>query len=167
MSCADRMCAMTLVGGSTGPIFRCFPQMHESRACFPKGVVILSEFNLKRRKCMMRMGLVVTILSGLMLLAACSDPAADKSRAVTGEATQVSPSPQTAGSAKYQITPQNSKIEFVGSKVTGSHNGSFGNFAGQIEYGGTPETSRVNITIETNSITADDANLTKHLKTAD
>ena len=115
----------------------------------------------------MRTGLVVIILSGLMLLTACSDPAADKSRAVTGEATQVSPSPQTAGSAKYQITPQNSKIEFVGSKVTGSHNGSFGNFAGQIEYGGTPETSRVNITIETNSITADDANLTKHLKTAD
>ena len=68
---------------------------------------------------------------------------------------------------KYVITPQNSKIEFIGSKVTGHHNGSFGQFSGEIDYAGTPEKSRVSINIDTNSITADDEGLTKHLKTAD
>lgn len=114
---------------------------------------------------MMGKGVVITILSGLFLLSACSDPAADKSKAVTGEAAQVS-SPAAQGQ-KYQITPQNSKIEFVGSKVTGKHNGSFGQFTGQVDYAGDPEKSRVNITIDMNSITADDEALTKHLKTAD
>jgi polyisoprenoid-binding protein YceI len=65
------------------------------------------------------------------------------------------------------ITPQNSKIEFVGSKVTGKHNGSFGDFSGQVDYAGAPENSRVSITIKSDSITTDTPDLTKHLKTAD
>ena len=115
----------------------------------------------------MRTMIGVTILSGMMFLAACSDPAADQTKAVTGEAARVaSPAAQGQGQ-KYQITPQNSKIEFVGSKVTGSHNGSFGNFSGQIDYAGAPERSRVNITIQMDSLTADDPKLTEHLKTPD
>lgn len=113
----------------------------------------------------MRLGIAITILTGLMFVTACSDPAADQPKATTGAATQVSP-PKLAGT-KFVITPENSKIEFIGSKVTGSHNGSFQKFSGQIDYGDTPETSRVSITIDTDSITTDDANLTKHLKTAD
>ncbi len=65
------------------------------------------------------------------------------------------------------ITPQNSKIEFIGSKVTGSHNGSFPKFSGQIDYAGAPEKSRVSITMDTNSLTTDDPKLTEHLKTPD
>src|SRR6185369_6899469 len=68
---------------------------------------------------------------------------------------------------KYSITPQNSKIEFIGSKVTGHHNGSFGEFSGQVDYAGSPENSHVNIAIKTDSITTDTPDLTKHLKTAD
>ena len=114
---------------------------------------------------MIRKGVVITIISGLMFLSACSDPAADKSRAVTGEAAQVTP--QNVAGQKYVINAQNSKIEFVGSKVTGSHNGSFGSFTGQVDYAGAPEKSRVNITIDANSIATDDPKLTEHLKTAD
>ncbi len=114
----------------------------------------------------MRTIIGLTILSGLMFLAACSDPAADKTKAVTGEAAQVA-SPQTAAAQKYQITPQNSKIEFVGSKVVGSEHGSFGKFSGQIDYAGTPENSRVNITIDVDSVQTDSDGLAKHLKTAD
>jgi polyisoprenoid-binding protein YceI len=113
-----------------------------------------------------RISIVVTILSGLIFLSACSDPAANKSKAVTGEAAQTA-SPVSAKGTKYQITPQNSKIEFVGSKVTGSHNGSFQDFSGQIDYTGNVEQSRVNITIKADSITTDTPDLTKHLKTAD
>jgi polyisoprenoid-binding protein YceI len=114
----------------------------------------------------MRRGIAITILSGLILLTACHDPAADTSRAKTGEAAQVA-SPAAAQGQKYLITPQNSKVEFIGSKVTGKHNGSFGDFSGQVDYAGSPENSRVTITIKTESITTDTPDLTKHLKTAD
>ena len=113
----------------------------------------------------MRLGIAMTIVMGLMVIAACSDPAADQPRATTGAATQASP--QNVAGTKYLITQQNSKIEFIGSKVTGSHNGSFQKFSGEVDYAGAPEKSRVKVTIDANSITADDADLTKHLKTAD
>jgi len=114
----------------------------------------------------MRKGIAITILSGLIFITACQDPAADATKARTGEAAQVA-SPATPHGQRYQITPQNSKIDFVGSKVTGKHDGSFGNFSGQIDYAGSPENSRVSITIKTDSITTDTPDLTKHLKTAD
>jgi polyisoprenoid-binding protein YceI len=114
----------------------------------------------------MRSSILLVVFLGLISLNACADPAADKSKAITGEAAQVA-SPAAQVGQKYVITPQNSKIEFVGSKVTGSHNGSFGDFSGQIDHAGTPEQSRVNISIKTESITTDTPDLTKHLKTAD
>jgi polyisoprenoid-binding protein YceI len=114
-----------------------------------------------------RLSIVITILAGLMFVGACSDPSSDKSKAVTGEAAPVASPPATAQGQRYQITPQNSQIAFVGSKVTGSHNGSFGDFSGQIDYNGTPEQSHVNIDIKADSITTDTPDLTKHLKTAD
>lgn len=43
------------------------------------------------------------------------------------------------------MTRENSKIEFVGYKVTGSHNGSFEKFSGEINYVGAPEKGRVRI----------------------
>lgn len=115
---------------------------------------------------MIRKGVVITVISGLLFITACSDPAADKSKAVTGEAAPVT-SPQTAAGTNYVINSQNSKIEFVGSKVTGSHNGSFGAFNGTIDYAGDPLKSRVNINIDVNSLTTDDPKLTEHLKTPD
>lgn len=114
----------------------------------------------------MRLGVFFMVLSGLVLVAACGNPATNKSQAVTGEATKAT-SPQTAGGQKYVINPEHSKIEFVGSKVTGSHNGSFQKFSGEINYTGDPTTSRVSISMDANSLTTDDPKLTEHLKTAD
>jgi polyisoprenoid-binding protein YceI len=102
------------------------------------------------------------------LLASCSNPASDKPKAVTSEAAPSAPTaPQPGQGEKYLITPANSKVEFIGSKVTGEHHGSFEKFSGAINYNGKPETSTVNIDIETASIKADDADLTKHLQTPD
>jgi polyisoprenoid-binding protein YceI len=114
----------------------------------------------------MQRSVLLVILSGLLFFIACSNPAADKSKAVTGAASQVA-SPASAQGEKYLITPQNSKVEFIGAKVTGQHHGSFGDFAGHVDYAGTPENSRVSITIKSDSITTDTPDLTKHLKTAD
>lgn len=112
----------------------------------------------------MRLEAKVMILSLLLLVtAACNDPASDTSKAVTGEAAKVA-SPQTGAGAKYTIAPPNSKIEFVGSKVTGSHNGSFEKFDGAINLvNNDPTKSQVNITMDVNSIKTDDPGLTKHL----
>ncbi len=85
--------------------------------------------------------IAITILLGLIVFTACNDPAADATKARTGEAAQVASPAVAQGGQKYQITTQNSKIEFVGSKVTGKHNGSFGDFSGQIDYTGNLETS--------------------------
>jgi|ERR1043165_547419 polyisoprenoid-binding protein YceI len=115
----------------------------------------------------MRFAILILVLTALMLLAACGDPATNKSRAVTGEAAQASPQASHAGGQKYLITSQNSKIEFIGSQVAGRHDGSFQKFNGEIDYVGQPETSRVNVTIDTGSLQADDPQLTQHLKTAD
>lgn len=113
----------------------------------------------------MRLSIAITILTGLMFVSACNDPASDKPRATTGEAAQASP--QNVAGQKYRITSENSKIEFIGSKVTGSHNGSFQKFSGEIDYAGAPEKSRVSVTIDAASLNADDPKLTEHLKTAD
>ena len=117
---------------------------------------------------MKRLGAIVSLLSLLVLVAACNDPASNVNKAVTSEA-QKAASPQTAATGqKYAITPQNSKIEFIGSKVTGSHNGSFEKFSGEIHYAGNdPTQSHVAITIDAASVKADDPKLTEHLKTAD
>src|ERR1700754_322609 len=115
----------------------------------------------------MRLGVLTMVaLTALVLAVACGNPATNKSQAVTGEATQRS-SPKPAGAQNYSITPENSKVEFVGSKVTGSHNGSFQKFAGEIHYTGDVTTSHVTITMDSDSLTTDTPDLTKHLKTAD
>ena len=115
----------------------------------------------------MHRSVLLMIVAGVMLVSACADPAADKTKAVTGEATKVASPATAAQGQKYLITPQNSKIEFTGSKVTGKHEGSFGDFSGQIDYAGNPEQSRVNIAMKTDSLTTDTPDLTKHLKTPD
>jgi polyisoprenoid-binding protein YceI len=117
---------------------------------------------------MKRLGAIVSVLSLLVLVGACNDPASNVNKAVTSEA-QKTASPQTGATGqKYAITPQNSKIEFIGSKVTGSHNGGFQKFNGEIHYANNdPAHSHVAITIDATSVTTDDPKLTEHLKTPD
>lgn len=110
-----------------------------------------------------RVGFVALV--GLLFISGCANPASDKPKAVTGEAG-VASSPSVAGQ-KYLITTENSKIEFIGAKVTGQHNGSFKKFSGEIDYAGQVEKSRVSIAIDTDSLETDTPDLTKHLKTAD
>lgn len=116
---------------------------------------------------MFRSSVILTTLSGLLLVCSCANPATDKPKAVTSEAAPVSSSSPTASSEKYLIRPGTTKIEFDASKVTGSHHGAFERFSGAIAYEGQPEKSRVTITIDTGSVTTDTPDLTKHLQTPD
>ena len=116
--------------------------------------------------------LVLAILSVSIFLAACEDPAANKARALTSNAStpaansQVAPAP--AKGESLAIRPENSKVLFTGSKVSGKHEGGFNKFAGTIDLvNGKPEESSVRIDIETSSVFTDADGLTKHLQTGD
>jgi polyisoprenoid-binding protein YceI len=114
---------------------------------------------------MNRLRLAISIMSISLFISACGNPAADKPKAVTSEAA---PTSSAAGPGeKYSLSPDSSKVEFMASKVTGSHHGSFGKFSGVIDYAGQPEKSAVSVTIDMDSVKTDTDDLTKHLKTPD
>jgi polyisoprenoid-binding protein YceI len=77
---------------------------------------------------------------------------------------------QTAPKAgeSLAVTPENSKVLFTGSKVTGKHEGGFNKFNGAINLvNGKAEESSVSVDIETSSVFTDTDGLTKHLQTGD
>lgn len=107
------------------------------------------------------------------LVVGCENPGAKVESATVEE-----PSGQTKGPAstdtadvkdgpQLPITPENTKIEFVGAKVTQSHEGGFTKFAGTVDVRDPLEDSIVEVTIETASLYADRDKLTTHLKSAD
>ena len=101
----------------------------------------------------------------LLTWSGCSDPAADKPAAEVGEAV---PSTAVAETGERLIFGEGSKIGFIGSKVTGSHEGGFESFQGQVSLvGGDPAASSVHVTIDTTSLWADRPKLTNHLKSPD
>jgi len=107
-------------------------------------------------------------------LTGCDDPAKGKAKATTGEAvTTTSQSAVATGAAaqgtvKYTFDQSTSKVSFVGSKVTGKHDGGFGAFKGTVDVvDGAPEKSKVDVQIDADSITTDTEKLTGHLKSPD
>lgn len=102
-----------------------------------------------------------------ILMVACADPAADKPKATTSSASEPAMT-KPAGSQSLKITPDISKIEFVGAKVTRSHDGAFPQFSGTIDLvADSLEKSQVSIEIEMASVTSDSDKLTEHLKSPD
>jgi polyisoprenoid-binding protein YceI len=78
------------------------------------------------------------------------------------------PAAAAANQVNYTFSNADSKVEFVGAKVTGKHDGGFKEFTGNITMPeGKPEQGMVKIEIQTTSIYTDDEKLTKHLKTPD
>lgn len=105
-----------------------------------------------------------------LLATGCNtDPAKDKTKATVAEAVTAAPSaPAPAAAAKYAFSATGSKVEFIGAKVTGKHDGAFGTFNGTIDVvDGKPEKSSVNAEIDTASVTTDAEKLTGHLKSPD
>lgn len=111
------------------------------------------------------------VLAVVVTVSACADPAANKPKAQTNEPTSNtagSPTDLKSSGTALSITPENSKIEFTGSKVTGKHDGGFKSFRGMIDLvGEKAESSKVAVEIEMASVFADADGLTKHLQTAD
>ncbi len=106
------------------------------------------------------------LLAGLA--AGCSNPADGKPEAQVSDAKPETGSSTQEGGAYYAIA-DGSTITWVGSKVTGSHDGGFNNFSGAVMLGpdGQPESSSVEVLIDATSIWSDNDRLTGHLKSAD
>lgn len=113
----------------------------------------------------------LAILSFSIFLAACEDPATNKAKAITSNSATPAVNSQASAPAKGEslaITPENSKVLFTGSKVTGRHEGGFKQFSGAIDLvNGKPDESSVKVDIEASSVFTDADDLTKHLQTGD
>jgi polyisoprenoid-binding protein YceI len=118
---------------------------------------------------MKNLGLAILLFSGF--LAACEDPAANKAKALTSNASTPVANSQAVAPAKGEslaITSDNSKVLFTGSKVTGKHEGGFKQFSGTINLvNEKPQESTVKVDIEAGSVFTDTDDLTKHLQTGD
>ena len=102
-------------------------------------------------------------LPAVCFFAGCSDPS-DKVAKTTGtEAKETTPA---APSAREYVVRAESTIGFVGSKVTGSHNGGFKQFAGKVKVAD-GKIAATDLKIAMASTWADNDRLTGHLKSPD
>jgi polyisoprenoid-binding protein YceI len=112
---------------------------------------------------------LIILAASTILVAGCKDPGAKVTPAAVeapsgDEAAKETGAPTETSLA---INPSNTKVEFVGAKVTASHEGGFTDFSGKVDLADPIEQSRIELTIQTASLYADKEKLTKHLKSPD
>jgi len=102
-----------------------------------------------------------------LAFAACdNNPAKGKTQAAAAE--PVATAAASASASKYTFSNAGSKIDFVGAKVTGKHEGSFQTFTGNVNLvDNNPEKSSVSTEIDVGSLKTDQEKLSAHLKTPD
>lgn len=110
----------------------------------------------------------------LAALAGCKEsaPAATTTAPVTAPATNTAAptanTPPPAGTQRLNLSPATSRIEFVGRKVTASHEGRFEQFTGTLDLDPEHlENSRVNVVIQMGSVQIEPARLRGHLLSPD
>jgi polyisoprenoid-binding protein YceI len=113
----------------------------------------------------------LTGVLSLVLWLGCSNPADNVPAAVVSAATNTpadaAKSPDANGQY-FAFGPDSASIEFIGSKVTGSHKGGFRTFVGEFKVvSGRLADTENKIVIDINSIWSDNNRVTSHLKTAD
>jgi polyisoprenoid-binding protein YceI len=110
--------------------------------------------------------LTICLLSTLFIAGCAENPADNVSSAATTEAPPETDTPAAAADGTAYTIAAGSTIGFVGSKVTGSHEGGFKAFTGSFDVALGKVTS-INVTIDMPSTWADQDKLTGHLKSAD
>jgi polyisoprenoid-binding protein YceI len=104
-------------------------------------------------------------VAAVALLGGCRNPAEGKPEAEVAEPVETHSAPAAGQSYSFS---EESTIDFVGSKVTGSHDGGFKAFGGGVELvNNDPTASSVRVEIDTTSLWADDERLQGHLMSAD
>ena len=118
--------------------------------------------------------LLPTITVALFALSGCSENPADnveKAKVESAPNEKETPPPAATEPAEKKIFvfSDASKIEWTGSKVTGSHDGGFSNFVGKFEVAGGKLVAggKHFVTVDMASVYSDNEKLTEHLKGAD
>jgi polyisoprenoid-binding protein YceI len=129
----------------------------------------------------LRYALVAASIPLVLSLTACEDPAKDKPKATVEAPKSEAKAPSSAAPAAtpalaaapaktetLDVDAANSTIGFVGSKVTGKHEGKFEKITGKVTLAdGKAEGGSVTFEIDTTSVKTDAEDLDKHLKQAD
>jgi len=112
---------------------------------------------------------ILTIPAAIFALTvvSCENPADKTSDAAVKDKVEKTTDTTAVSGTKYVFTPE-STIGFVGSKVTGSHNGGFKTFTGHFTVkDGKPVGNDHKVTIDMASTWSDAEKLTGHLKSPD
>jgi polyisoprenoid-binding protein YceI len=111
----------------------------------------------------------LTAVVPLLVIIGCSKNPAENVPAADVRSASDAPKSANAGEGKsYAFSPANSTIDFVGSKVTGSHKGGFRKFAGELKVANGKLADTGNkVVIDTTSLWSDNDRLTGHLKSPD
>lgn len=111
--------------------------------------------------------LAITGMTLMLFSIGCdNDPAKGKVQAKVSEAASA-PTPPANG-ANYAFSQVGSKVQFVGAKITKKHEGTIDAFSGVITLvANDPTQSAVQAELDLDSLTTDDAKLTRHLKSQD
>ncbi len=116
----------------------------------------------------MKISTLSTLSFAVLLTLACNDPSKDQATATVGSAVASAAAAAPSEAVQLAITPASSKIEWTGSKVTGSHDGSFSSFSGTILWvQGSPERSSVTVDIDAATLSTSPEKLVGHLKSPD
>jgi len=120
---------------------------------------------------MTRSSALLLALGLALSVTACSNPADGKPKAKVEEAEAAEEAPaQVAAESSdaYSVDAASSSLGFVGSKVTGSHEGGFKTYTAEVTPGHDGvEGGRVMVSIDVGSMFTDAEDLTTHLKSAD
>jgi polyisoprenoid-binding protein YceI len=121
-----------------------------------------------------RRSLVLALVAAALLGACGSEAAAPAAPAPAAPAPAAPAAPEPAapapatGTETLQADLATSSIGFTGSKITGSHDGTFARFSGTVELvDGAPERSNVTVDIEMDSLVIEPERLRTHLLSAD
>ena len=122
---------------------------------------------------MTRRSSIVLALGLALSVTACSNPADGKPQAKVEEAApekkaDAAPAAAAKAGSAYAVNAEASKLGFVGSKVTGSHEGGFKTVTAELSAAdGKVEGGSVSVSIDIDSMFSDSDDLTGHLKSAD
>ncbi len=125
---------------------------------------------------MSRLSLVLSVLLATGLsLASCSSEIDDKPAASVQEVAapaEVHPAVADAGTPSADATtlaldPVQSKLEFVGAKVTGDHRGTFKDYTGSLVLNPDGSVSRLDVEVQLTSLAIEPDRLLGHLKSPD
>lgn len=109
--------------------------------------------------------LVPTMIAAALV--SCENPADKTTTATVGEAEgSTTETTEEAEDPVYQLSPD-STVNFIGSKVTGSHEGGFKEVTGHLHISDEEEVTGGTIEIDMTSTWSDNDKLTEHLKAAD